>query len=300
MSLLPKQSISMLRVISRDCSDKASRVHFFYLTGRMFSRSFLFVCFLICGVGASGQGELVTDRPDQTESSSTVDIGEVQIETGIVLTRTPLGTGSPEVVERTNDYATTLLRIGLLERAELRLITAYSTFDPGFMNAPVISGLQPLSVGMKVKLSEEKGIRPEIAFIGHLTLPWIGDENFTPDYVAPDFRFSLAHTLSERFSLGYNLGMYWDGAAPQGNLLYTIALGAGVVGPMSVFAELYGEIRERTSWVHNADFGLTLLLTQDLQLDASYGLPLTEGLRGHFFSAGISARFACRKVTGFD
>jgi len=256
-----------------------------------------FVCICL----TSGQAnELITDRPDQTESSSTVEKGAVQVETGLVFSRHVVEFFNTGPTEKTNDYASTLIRVGLLENVELRLITAYTTYDPGTPDKAKISGLQPLSVGAKFRFTEEKGPWPEIAVLGHLTLPWIGEKDFVPDFVAPDFRFSLSHTLSPRFSLGYNLGMYWDGFDARGNFIYTVAVGFSVVGPISVFAELFGEAPERLPWQHHVDFGCTILLTPDLQLDTSYGLPLSSGSNDRFFSAGLSFRFASRKVVSLD
>jgi hypothetical protein len=225
--------------------------------------------------------------------------GAVQIETGLVLTRHKHEFFNGRL-EKTNDYATTLVRVGILDNVELRFISAYTRFDNGFPGSAVVTGLQPLSVGVKFKLAEERGAWPEVAFLGHVTLPWIGDDAFVPDFIAPDFRFSLAHTLSDRFSLGYNLGMSWDGSDARASFLYTIALGAAVIGPIGAFVELYGDIPEKLDWRHNLDFGLTVLLTPDLQLDSSYGIPLQPSVYEHFFSAGVSFRFASRKVVEIE
>jgi hypothetical protein len=96
--------------------------------------------------------------------------------------------------------------------------------------------------------------------------------------------------------------MYWDGFDARANFLYTIAVGAAVFGPIGAFVELYGDIPEKLDWRHNVDFGLTVLLTPDLRFDASYGLPLksTQGDDEHFFSAGVSFRFASRKVVEIE
>ena len=61
--------------------------------------------------------DLVTDRPDQTESSITVPFKSLQIETGFI---------KEKQGENTNlAYNTTLLRYGLLENLELRLGLEY-------------------------------------------------------------------------------------------------------------------------------------------------------------------------------
>ena len=238
------------------------------------------------------QEEMATDRPDQTEASSTVGQGVLQVETGVVFSKVtyPQFNGGSST-EKVRDYGTTLIRYGVFDNIELRLATALTDYPFGMFAR--ITGLNPLAMGVKIDIHPEQGLRPELAFIGHLTFPWIGDENLVPEYVASDFRFSLSHTLSDRFSLGYNVGMAWDGVNPQGSFLYTIALGAGITGPVSGFVELFGEIPEEGNFAHNADIGLTMLLNPDLQLDASYGFNLynRDVSKTQFLNAGISARF---------
>lgn len=231
---------------------------------------------------------LVTDRPDQTEAPIVVGKGAFQIETGAVFSKMNYFVTHHTDVLRTHDYATTLLRMGISDRVELRLASAYTDLEYDFDNEPArFSGLRPITFGTKVSLARESGVWPEVAFIGHLTLPWIGDL-YVPEKIAPDFRFSLAHTLSERFALGYNLGMEWDGDGGDANFIYTISLGAGLFGPVSGFVELFGETQGQLA---KFDYGFTVLVSPDIQFDISHGFDL-GGIDNHrFLSAGVSLRF---------
>ncbi len=252
--------------------------------------SFVVLCLLSYSTMKGQKSEMATDRPDQTEASSVVGKGVLQIETGVVFTTERIEFFSG-MTNKTRDFATTLVRYGIFDNLELRLASAFREYDPE-QSVNAVSGLQPMSIGAKIAIADERGCRPEIAFIGHLTLPWIGEESFRPEYVAPDFRLSFSHTLSDRFALGYNVGMEWDGVEARSTLIYTIAVGASLFGPVSAFAELFGGIPERTNWRHNADFGFTVLITPDLQFDASYGLDLSErNPDTKFLNAGVSMRF---------
>jgi hypothetical protein len=66
-----------------------------------------------------------------------------------------------------------------------------------------------------VKLTEEKGIFPKTSFIAHIGLPNAASTKYKTDYFAPEFRFTMQHTLSEKFSLSYNLGLEWDGFSAE-------------------------------------------------------------------------------------
>ena len=65
--------------------------------------------------------ELITDRPDQTESSSVVPLKSLQIETGFVLENDE----TDNTRQKSFAYNTTLLRYGLFDNMELRLGLEY-------------------------------------------------------------------------------------------------------------------------------------------------------------------------------
>jgi hypothetical protein len=142
--------------------------------------------------------ELVTDRPDQTESTSIIQPGYYQIETGVTRTEE---TSDEFVIEGPG----TLIRIGMLERLELRLGWNGWIHDTGLSE----SGVQDAEIGAKLYLWDESGFRPDAALLAHLSIP-VGDTEWTTDRVDPSFRFSFSHTLSDRLSLGYNAGMAWS------------------------------------------------------------------------------------------
>jgi hypothetical protein len=120
--------------------------------------------------------DLITDRPDQTESASVVPLRSLQIETGFIFE-------SDNALDRkltTYDFNSTLLRYGLLERLELRLGLAFlsersKNNDTGI--SETVKGLSPLYTGFKILVVEEKGCIPQIAFLGGLILPFTARKN---------------------------------------------------------------------------------------------------------------------------
>ncbi|MBN2262439.1 MAG: hypothetical protein JW735_05965 [Prolixibacteraceae bacterium] len=83
---------------------------------RILFSAIFFVSSLI--VTAQNEGfELVTDRPDQTESSAVVPKNALQIESGFILEQE-----TPNLLnEKHFTYNTTLMRYGLFNNFELRL-----------------------------------------------------------------------------------------------------------------------------------------------------------------------------------
>ncbi len=232
--------------------------------------------------------ELITDRPDATEAASVVPKGYLQIETGGFYTTYEENGWKEEVL----GYNTTLLRFGLLSRLELRLgwnFEETQTSINGVDLPNIQSGFSPLLAGVKVAVAEEKGALPQIGLIGHLYLPFTAGSDYRPETTGVDFRFAMAHTLSERSSLGYNLGAQWGNDSPEAAYIYTLSYGYSITDRLDCYAEVYGNFPEDNKAQHLWDAGLTYLLMSNLQFDATVGTSFTEG-QDLLLSAGASYR----------
>ena len=249
---------------------------------------FIVASFGVLLVSAQEKPELVTDRPDQTEAPVLVPKGAIQVETGF-----QIETDRQKNIETKNyTYNTTLLKYGVNEHFELRLINEYlgtSTHVEGDTKTTKVSGLSPLALGVKIKLAEEKGFWPQAAFIGHVNLV-SGSTEYEPDYTAADFRFTFAHTLSEKFSLSYNLGAEWDGETPDAAFLYTLSLGYRLNDRIGTFIEGYSFFPEHSKADNRVDAGVTFLITPLVQWDISGGLGLSDNAPDGFVSTGLSFR----------
>lgn len=231
---------------------------------------------------------LITDRPDATEASSTVGKGVLQFETG----------GLYESFEDKNiksenyTYNTTLVRYGILDNVELRLGWDFVEGTTKVNNKKVnnvTSGLSPLLLGLKIDIAKEDGAMPEIALIGHVFPVFSAAKDYRPEYTGVDFRLAMSHTLSEKSSLGYNIGAQWGNDTAEAAAIYTIAYGYSISDKLGAYAELYGDLPEDSTANHYWDAGLTYLVSNDLQLDAYFGTSITEG-QDLLLALGLSYR----------
>ena len=241
---------------------------------------------------ASPEPDLVTDRPDQTESAVVVPPGRVQLETGWTFLRDD----ESGVRTDTEEAAGTLVRIGLAERVELRVGWAgYISQEVDFAGAMTeADGPGDTALGVKVHLREEQGRAPELALLAAVSIP-SGSDEFSSDEVDPAFQFSASHGLTERLAIGYNAGMFWtsESGATLSSFLYTAALGIGVTDRLGAFVELFGEVPASASGrpANSFDGGLTYLLRHNIQVDLSGGVGLSSAADDWFVGLGISARF---------
>ncbi len=234
------------------------------------------------------KAELVTDRPDQTEAPVLIPKGALQIETGFVME--PDQQDAYQVTNYT--YNSSLIKYGINSNLELRLIMEYLGENRKHIAQDTetqMRGFSPLALGIKSKISEEKGILPQIAFIGHININFLESE-FQSEYTAADFRFTFNHSLNEKFSLGYNLGAEWDGVTPAVTYLYTLAIGFKIVDNLGCFVESYGFLPESQTPDHRLDGGFTVLITPTVQWDISAGVGLTDNAPDAFVGTGVSFR----------
>jgi len=50
----------------------------------------------------------------------------------------------------------------------------------------------------------------------------------------------MQHTLSKRFTLGYNLGYEWDGESSNPNFIYTLTTGITITEKLGGYVEVFG------------------------------------------------------------
>ncbi|MFK7783160.1 transporter [Psychroserpens sp.] len=237
---------------------------------------------------SSASEPLITDRPDATESPSTVAPSFIQIETG----------GAYEsfkdnsVKTESFTYNTTLVRLGLLDNLELRIgwdfVEGQTTINGNKLDN-ISSGFNPLLFGTKIAIAEEKGWKPQIGFLGHLYLPFTASTDYRPETTGVDVIFAFEHTLSKKSSLGYNIGARWQDGSPEASYIYSLSYGYSVIEKLGTYIELYGNLPEDNKANHLWNAGITYLISNNVQLDATVGSGITEG-QDILLSAGVSFR----------
>ncbi|HSP87510.1 MAG TPA: transporter [Ignavibacteriaceae bacterium] len=225
--------------------------------------------------------ELITDRPDQTESAVTVPLHSLQIETGFAYESLKENGFS----FRNYTVAGTLFRYGLIKNIELRFGTGYLISEAN----ETISGFGDFLFGGKINFLIEEQSGLDFGLLIHTALP-IGDETLNPNKFEPELIAALSKSLSENFSISFNFGGSHNSSIEEIIYVYTGALGISLSEELSAFAELYGNFSKTFSPLHNFDGGFTYLLSDTVQLDISGGKGIT-GIGSYWFiSSGVSLR----------
>lgn len=229
---------------------------------------------------------LVTDRPDVTESAVTIAPNFIQVETGSAYESFK----NNNIKFESYTYNTTLMRMGLLDNLELRVgwsfVESQTTINGNKLN-DVSSGFSPLLLGTKISVAEEKEWMPEIGVLAHLYLPFTASKDYRPETTGVDFIFAFAHTLSDKSSLSYNLGARWQNDSTEASYLYSLSYGYSLSDKTGIYTEIYGNLPENSKSNHLWDAGVTYLISNNVQLDATIGSGITDG-QDILLSTGIS------------
>ena len=208
--------------------------------------------------------EIITDRPDQTESAVVVGKNIFQIESGLLNEVDDLGV-------KFFSMPTNLFRYGISEKIELRLGLQHIN-EKNY-------GVGGFEIGSKINLNKGPNSNTKIALLSHIIFPE-KEENLGVMNL-----MSLSHDPIKGFSVGYNLG-YTHFFNQSGFLKYSIACGTSLSEKLGFFVETYGEIERTKIPTTNFDSGFTYLVKDNLQIDISFGMGINNKM--NFQSIGFS------------
>ena len=225
----------------------------------------------------AAHAQIVTDRPDLTESAVSVDVGQIQIESGV------LATDEGEATSVAGPSA--LVRIGVVPGVEARLaLPDYLAIDPDGAG-PTVDGFTDPSIGAKVELATVSGW--DLAAIAEVSLP-LGDDVFS-GAASPLALFIAGRDLGG-LSLGTQGEVLWDREADRVDVGGTAVLGVSLTDAVGAFFEVAGGSSAAGASVLT-QIGSTLLLSPDVQLDAHVATGLTAAAPDLLGGVGLSARF---------
>lgn len=245
-------------------------------------RVIIFISFLILNITTTAQ-TIITDRPDQTESSSTIPKGSLQIEAGFLT-----GTAKDDLFSERQILAPTVLfRYGITQGFELRALTQFESIKNKLSNE-TYEGISDLEIGTKIQLFKKESSTTEVAFLTHVILP-TASKQLTNDKFGSISKLSISHSVSESIGVGYNIGYDYFGYG-NGNLTYSLAIGIMITDAFGLYLEPYGAFLDIEKHKASFDGGLTYLLQDNLQLDVSYGTGLNHTM--NYFAVGCSINIA--------
>lgn len=243
---------------------------------------------------AWAKDELVTDRPDVSESSEVVGKGRYQVETSVVSAR------DQQAGTRVRMLNTpTLLRIGIAEQFELRIESEGYTRLRADGAAPArASGMADTALGIKWHMQDgdDDDFVPSVAWLLHADFA-TGAKAFRGQGVRPSLRMVAEWELPQGWSVGAMPGVFSE--KNEAGERYTAGLLALVLGKdftpqwrgfVEYSLDQLASARHGgnvTSW----DAGVAYVLNKDVQLDFSISRGISKSAVDASVGVGLSVRY---------
>ena len=250
---------------------------------------------LAAPVHAQDHADLVTDRPDATESAVTVPRGSLQMEFGTLW----LLDRPPDAKLFALETPGSLVRLGLHERLELRL--AWSgwgrTIVEDNRERLRTAGFADPELGAKWHVLGHRGT--DVALIGHVTLP-VGDEAVGARAADPSLVLSVAHDFGSGVGFGWNAGYsvvtveHPDGGTRKlARWNYSGSLAFELAPRWGAFVEVFGDVAgsDPGPSAHLVQGGVTWRPVPLVQIDAAAGTGLNADAPDRLVTLGLSFRW---------
>ena len=248
------------------------------------AKKFWFIPTLLISVHLNAQIEKIDpERPDQTESPDLVAKNIFQAEFGF---------NKENSSGRNYDllYPTALFKYGL-KKIELRVETVVrSSYEHLIPNPVRESGLDPVTIGFKTGLLQEKKFIPKTSLIASFGIPVFASKRFRADHVAPSIKLVMSNTLGDHADLSYNFGAEWDGFSSTPDWLYTLSQSFSFAKSWTSYIEVFGLMRKNGSPMHSVDAGIGYCISNDTKVDLSGGLGISKMAPESYVAVGFSFR----------
>lgn len=245
-------------------------------------RAFVLVALLMLAGLCKAQEELPefpADRPGHTWGADVLPHHKVSWENGFGFESCPDGS-------RTITLTSTIVRYGIFKNVELRIGTDFQLHKDG-PDAKYAFGVAPLTVGAKFKAYESTNWLPSIGLLAELQLPYVGSKDLVPPHLAPSMYILFDHSITDWFSLCYNVGAIWDGETAIPQTFLSLALYFNITDQVGAFVESYNYLHPDGNQFMT-DFGFTWMPSRRVQLDISCDLDLLNLGKYYAIGCGVS------------
>jgi hypothetical protein len=236
---------------------------------------------------------LASDRPDFTETSCTVGRGVNQLEMGYTYFNNRDGGNESQ----SHSYPELLLRAGMFaDWFELRVGWSYSSGYEAFdVLTRSTSGAEDLYTGVKLGLTPQQGIWPEMALVPQTTIP-LGGAN-SDEAVLPGMNWLYGWDIFEWLSMAgtTQVNMAVDDESQDKFLEFAQSwtFGYTLTESWGAYTEWFAIVpsgAETIQTEHYFDAGLTYRVTNNLQLDVRIGKGVSSNALDYFAGTGIVVR----------
>ncbi len=234
------------------------------------------------------------DRPGKTETPLTIDAGNFSVEADL-FTYTKNNRAPDGTVTENYQLFVPNLKIGLTNNLDFQVISEFyniqQTKNPDGSSSRN-SGFGDVKLRMKYNFWGNDGGKTAFAILPFVKIP-TNKHNLGNSSIEGGVLLPLAIKLDDRWNVGINTGIALnrnnDDTGYDASFVNSVSFDYGITKSWSTYLELATETGPQ--FVASLDSGLTYLLTEDIQLDASVDLGLTQGTDNFQSFVGVAVRF---------
>ena len=195
--------------------------------------------------------------------------------------------------ESTSDGANTMtlsssvLRYGLFENLELRVGTDFMMYKDGDALERTF-GINPLTIGTKLKVYDGSGILPSIGLLAELQSPHVGSKDLLPSHLAPSLYLIFENEVTDWLGIYYNVGEEWDGESATPTTFLGLSLYFSVNDNWGAFVETYNYLQPEEENQYMGEFGLFWQVSRRVQLDMEADIDLKDFRNYYSVGCGVS------------
>jgi len=234
---------------------------------------------LIPYLSVHSQNKINSDRPDQTEGTHAIQPRELQIEADFYYNYFEK--------EKSALISSSLIRLGLMEKAEFRLVVEEGRQRDAFIETT--QGVYPLSAGTKVELIKEHAWIPNISGLAYLQLPFTSKSEENKLRWSPAFVLATEYDV-DKLSIDVNVGVKWGAFEPAKALMASSSFRYEWSEKLQSFIEYYAQFSLQSHPMHNSDLGVMYLFSDQFQMSLSFGTSLYAEEYNGFAMVGTALR----------
>lgn len=227
--------------------------------------SFLFILITLNSF-AQTDAEINSDRPDQSDGTYIITKQKLQVENGITFQKNTL----------VNNL---MLRYGITKSTEARLLV-----DAGKIVTQ--KGLLPVGISFKQRIIHEKKFLPAITLVGYYRLGKLATSDFKNSNHEYSLVLAFNHTLSNSFSVAYNL----SSGNLKSSINTTFLVSYAPIHKLTCFAEYFSRFETHYLPQQNIDAGILYHINNNFQLDLAFGAQLFNN-KNSYATTGFSYAF---------
>jgi hypothetical protein len=173
-------------------------------------RFLIIISFVFSSCFLQAQEKIQTERLNQFATADVLKKGNWQVAAGIQYTGTSRGfynqlyLQSPLIQQR----------YGISDKMEIRFALSngnvFARNHGSLSSNYYLSGIEAPVIGTKIKILEQQDWIPQLSILSEVSLKPLASQLFRGKNIRPNLQLLLAHELSDKLKLGYNLGSFWN------------------------------------------------------------------------------------------